>query len=1152
MNRSPEVKKILRTLENMKGEGPQFNPIIDLKVRQLGDKMSWRTEVDSKFRPGELWLRFPDQKWLNLGKAANGTLNEFRSFSQGTISLSQVLQDIDVLWDEKGSAFNQGESQSKAASHKKRQDTSDEVHAQQDSGVFRGRPTFYLEVICSPQDVPEGAYVLPASQQRGQPANDSAKLCRIALGGAEHTSLDDFHEVSHQNNSLRIYVNSRHMLGLSVNQAIPENLKAKATKVRLRSGRLKLQGRILSKYASIADCRILLLGRQGEIVETAHVKLSEDFEFASKNYGRRAYAYTAMFDFRELSPRQLPKDVILDVWIETRESGTGAWTRTRLGNVPVLERQRSKSGGIRGQDHSLMISPYFTVKKKNLSLRLELFDTPAYDLFRQTVRNPWSSRTAKDRPIWVIGEQPDKAQDNGLHFFLFMQKEHPEIATYYVIDKEAPDARRLAGISNVLQYRSEGHIETVSKADKIIGSHHPDFLYPSRSAEFRQTVRAHKVFLQHGVIAMKWMANNYGKSVRSFECDTFIVSSETEKEYIVSDFGYPENEVAVTGLARFDRLLEKGTVPVKGRVLVMPSWRDWIQSEEDFMESDYFKKWHEFFNNSQLRDVVRKHDLELIFCLHPNMRHYQHHFIDVPARLINMDETDVQALIKDSAMMITDYSSVAFDFSFLDRPVIFYQFDHGRMFGKVRPHMNMEADLFGPREVVPEALIRRVDEAAEDGFVVSEKYRQRAARFLSFHDTNNSQRIFDEIVRKNKRRLPVVNLGVKEFFDAGFAKFRKSTKYHRLMRLIYRVISKLPPNPNLIVFESGLGKQISDSPKAIYDELIRRNDSRHLVWSYNGRDTIRGVNTSIVKRLTPKYYWYLARAKHVISSQNLPSYITRGPGRSFIQTWHGTPLKKMLYDLDVIHGRDAGYLERVTKAVQQWSVLVSASPYMTETLRSSYRYRGQVLEAGYPRNDGLVASSADRTRDEVRDSLGIGKDARVVLYAPTFRDTDAVGKSKFSFSMPFSLEAFHQEFGPETVLLLRMHMLVASVTRIPEALKSSVVDVSSYPDVQKLFLASDALVTDYSSVFFDYSLLERPIIFFAYDLDRYEENIRGFYLDYQTLPGPIVKSQADLFEAIHAAWIPDAERSEALRLFSRRYNPDADGNAAARVVDALL
>jgi CDP-glycerol glycerophosphotransferase len=214
-----------------------------------------------------------------------------------------------------------------------------------------------------------------------------------------------------------------------------------------------------------------------------------------------------------------------------------------------------------------------------------------------------------------------------------------------------------------------------------------------------------------------------------------------------------------------------------------------------------------------------------------------------------------------------------------------------------------------------------------------------------------------------------------------------------------------------------------------------------------------------------------------------------------------------------------------------------------------------VLEIGYPRNDVLADHSrGDAIRDRVRGRLGLSPDSRAILYAPTFRDDQPGSREgRFRFELPFDLQDFADSLDEDTVLLLRMHVLVERAIVIPHELRHRVIDVSNYPEVQDIFLASDVLVTDYSSVFFDYAILRRPIIFYAYDVERYRDRLRGFYLDYfADLPGPVVEDAQSLWAVLRKVGELEATVSSRLSDFAVRYAPHDDGRSSQRVVDELM
>jgi CDP-glycerol glycerophosphotransferase len=1041
---------------------------------------------------------------------------------------------------------------------------SDEIESYDDSGALF---PLFLEVSGAATDIPRyGRYIrvgdaveetmsfreLREGLESGAINPDVVCAARISFGRFLHTSVGFLHAVTAGDNTIVGYVNRKGFLTLALNRLLKPYNAVYVRKLSVARGSIKLGGRLVTRHGLPTKVELVLVGRESGSRYVAGAKIRLDEEATSKHFGLREYTVHARVELGGLSNEQLSGDQTLDAWLEVHEREAPDPHRVRVGRTKYIVRKMSRAGWQKRGDKTLCIIPYYTFKAKKTSFHLELLDTDAFEYLQKKTLVPVRKRTA-GKPIWLVGERPYKAQDTGLHFFRYLRENRPEINAYYVIDPASPEAGNLEGLGNVVAHRSKRHFELALKAERFIGSHHPDFLYPTRLPQFRRAVRGVKVFLQHGVMGTKWMVPNYGKKAPGFDTDLFIVSSEREKEYIVGDFGYSAKDVIVTGLSRFDALFA-GDVNVKPyQILVIPTWRDWLQDPARFTESEYFNSWNDFLHDPRLRKIAEDTGAEIVFCLHPNMQQFRHHFEAAPARVISQGEIDVQYLLKESAVMVTDYSSVGFDFSFLEKPVLYFQFDRRRFLGRNGSHLDLDAELPGKISFDTDTLIRALEETVANGCVMSAEYVRRAHRFIKYQDQNNCSRIYDAVRSAQPAESRLSKLIDPEFGEKVFNRFRRSRFYFPLMRQFYKLITRTAIDEDLIVFESGLGKQYADSPRYIYEELVRRSDPRTKVWIYNGKLPHQDAYTKVVRRLSPEYYWYLAKAKYWVNNQNFPHYIRRRSNAIMIQTWHGTPLKRMLHDIEEVHGRDDSYLSRVSNAVRQWSVLISPSDYATQTFRSAFRYDGAVLEEGYPRNDILVRGVEQGVGNEVRQRLGIPFDKRVVLYAPTFRDSQSSGNGKFSFELPFELERFHERFGADTVLLLRMHVLVSNRIQIPEGVRDAVLDVSGYPEIQELYLASDILVTDYSSVFFDFSILRRPIIFYAYDLELYRDTLRGFYLDYNTeLPGPIVETEESLYKAIEATSLPDPEREVKHESFVAKFAPKDDGHAAERVVDQLF
>src|SRR5699024_2645847 len=181
--------------------------------------------------------------------------------------------------------------------------------------------------------------------------------------------------------------------------------------------------------------------------------------------------------------------------------------------------------------------------------------------------------------------------------------------------------------------------------------------------------------------------------------------------------------------------------------------------------------------DEKLQELAKKHHFEIVFCLHPNMQQYTHYFKDAPARIISQGEVDVQDLLKESAMMITDYSSVAFDFSFLHKPIIYYQFDRRRFIGKRGSHLDLDNDLPGDIVYEAEDIPHIVARYAESNFEMTEEYKQKADEFLKYKDRNNSERIYEAASKKIGKKSIVERFLETELYRTLFKRFRKSKQY---------------------------------------------------------------------------------------------------------------------------------------------------------------------------------------------------------------------------------------------------------------------------------------------------------------------------------------------------------------------------------------
>ncbi|HQR80154.1 MAG TPA: CDP-glycerol glycerophosphotransferase family protein, partial [Actinomycetota bacterium] len=357
----------------------------------------------------------------------------------------------------------------------------------------------------------------------------------------------------------------------------------------------------------------------------------------------------------------------------------------------------------------------------------------------------------------------------------------------------------------------------------------------------------------------------------------------------------------------------------------------------------------------------------------------------------------------------------------------------------------------------------------------------------------------------------------------------------------------------VILFENWKGKQYSDNLRAIDEELSRRRDRRRRVWVVrdHGVRIPKGVDT--VLRFSPEYYDLLARARWVLANDTIdPSYVKR-EGQTYLQTWHGTPLKKVGQDIEKVNFARKGYLTTFAEEAAKWDFLVSPNAYSSQIMARSFGVpASRILETGYPRNDIFYRPERDLRAAAARQRLGLAPGQKVILYAPTWRDDRYDERGRYIFELKLNVEMLREQLGEDHVLLLRGHHLLATRAGIP-AEGGFVRNVSAYPDIADLYLIADVLITDYSSVMFDFVNTGRPMVFYTWDLDDYRDRVRGLYFDLtEDPPGPICRTSGEVVSAL--AELPGVEQQyeAAYARFRQRFCAWEDGYAAARVIDAAL
>ena len=390
------------------------------------------------------------------------------------------------------------------------------------------------------------------------------------------------------------------------------------------------------------------------------------------------------------------------------------------------------------------------------------------------------------------------------------------------------------------------------------------------------------------------------------------------------------------------------------------------------------------------------------------------------------------------------------------------------------------------------------------------------------------------------------------------------TAQHRMVSIIHMEMRTpgVRPDPHTVLFCSYHGKSASCSPRAVYERM--RSDPAYrdyrFFWAVSQperfADLAADPRTEVISFGGAAFERAMAGAGYWIFNITLPEHISPRRGQTYLQCWHGTPLKRLGYDIQ----EDGNAMNSLAEIHRKYRLegekvdyFLSPSPFASKCFRSAWQLgrwgkSDAILEVGYPRNDRLV-NAAEEERTALRRKLGIPHGKRAILYTPTFRDDQHISGQGYAYRPAVDFDELRQKLGKDHVILFRAHYLVASAFDF-SAYPGFVLDVSGVEEINDLYIASDLMITDYSSTMFDYGVLRRPILFYMYDLEQYRDRLRGFYFDLNELPGTILTRQDQLAPAIlntkNFVWTDEWEA------FRQRFAPLEDGKAADRVIQALF
>lgn len=367
-------------------------------------------------------------------------------------------------------------------------------------------------------------------------------------------------------------------------------------------------------------------------------------------------------------------------------------------------------------------------------------------------------------------------------------------------------------------------------------------------------------------------------------------------------------------------------------------------------------------------------------------------------------------------------------------------------------------------------------------------------------------------------------------------------------------------NPKITIFESFSGNDINDNPAAIYWEFIKKHPELRYTTYFSVKSRFykklheRYPKIKLLRRFSLKWVWIMAHSRIWVFNSRMPQWWKKNRQTIYIQTWHGTPLKHLGIDIEHVSipgNSTVDYRRQFIREAARWKYLIAPNNFSMKVFRSAFQFNNEFLPIGYPRNDILYKNNQPDVIAQLKKKLVGQSTATVILYSPTWRD-DSIKKGQYRFNLPFDLGNFFEHVSNNTMLVLRPHYLVKDHINISGF--EDRVKILADNDIAQLYLIVDLLITDYSSVMFDYANLKRPMMFYAYDLEHYRDDLRGFYVNYKAeIPGPLATTENQLYSALETfdqnQCFPKYRK--ALISFSQKYCSWETGKASSEVVKII-
>lgn len=517
---------------------------------------------------------------------------------------------------------------------------------------------------------------------------------------------------------------------------------------------LKASGRLAVKAFTVNRIDVLTVGRRSgkeTVIHTEHQFEHRDEHEKHLSY----YTYDFSLSLQTFTREHFVKnkqDEDVDFYLTVYLNGLYSPTVIPLAHPSEpVPKNFYRDFGISYGRSTAVLSFYFTGIQQALTLAISVYEKEIYTEYRESAPASWLMHPLYEkRNFWVIGETPLTAKGNGWHFFRYMREEHPEIETYYVLDEQSPDFAKVAAIDPeaILIFKSKKYIQTLLAAKVILTTGEPYAIYPSRSPLAVEHIRAKHVLLGENVLGLNDLSQTIGYTEKTFRNDLLLVSSKTEERYVQQTLGYPEKMIRKTGLAKFDELLSDAPLDkIQRRLLILPEnrWTGAFDPRDDLKQTA--EAFLSLLNDADFQAFTATHHLEVVVALPTSLKQYETAFEETDVTLVQQDQEEMIDLFKTSLLLITDADARAFDFSFLEKPVLFYQpeTDERRVTNEANVRHTYLNELPGEIAVTKDSLLHLLELLANDQFNMSRKNRQKMDALFEYRDAHSNERIFKAV-----------------------------------------------------------------------------------------------------------------------------------------------------------------------------------------------------------------------------------------------------------------------------------------------------------------------------------------------------------------------------------------------------------------------